>query len=82
MSNASVAAPTRAVSPAPFFVFALGVAAVAAGLIYRRLARRHGCEQHSAKERETLNDAVASDVPTTPTTEAVVVDGVSLRVLE
>ena len=36
-----------------------------------------------AKERETLNaGAVASDVPTTPTTEAVVVDGVSLRVLE
>ena len=79
----TAAAPTRAVSPAPFVVFALAVAAVAAGLIYRRLARRNGCEQHSAKERETLNaGAVASDVPTTPTTEAVVVDGVSLRVLE
>ena len=79
----AAAAPTRAVSPAPLVVFALGVAAVAAGLIYRRLARRHGCEQHSAKERETPNaGAVASDVPTTPTTEAVAVDGVSLRVLE
>ena len=49
----------------------------AAGLVAPEARAPARLRAAAAKERETLNaGAVASDVPTTPTTEAVVVDGV------